>query len=409
MIGPLLLQLRQLFRHILEAGEGVEAPGAVGLRDPLGQRRGDDGLDQTGILRQSAPLRPMLQKIVQQQNAGAVAGDGDIAAAAVPYHHAHPVGIRVGANDNIGVFPLGQLDGHGKAPGILRVGADDRGEGPVWPELLRHGDKVLQAAGLHDPGRDKAAHAVEGGIDDLEGGILPQQGGVDGALQDGVDIQPVKILLQPGEGRRRGTFRPGRKRIDLRHLRRHQRRLLRRQLGAAVPVDLIAVIFLGVVAGSHIDACRRAEMPHRKAQLGRRAALAEHPHRDAAAAKGVCRFLREKAGIDPAVVADAHALLRHAAAQDDPGKGQRGLTDDIFIHAVKAHAHEPAETGRAELQRPVKAIPDLALIRQAAKLLPLLGGERRGLRPAKIFRAAIRHKNAPFCSEKINTDYNCLL
>ena len=57
--------------------------------------------------------------------------------------------------------------------------------------------------------------------------------------------------------------------------------VLGRQLGAVGPVDLIAVVLLGVVAGGDVDARLTAVLPHGEAQLRRGPQGLEDAHMDA--------------------------------------------------------------------------------------------------------------------------------
>ena len=57
--SPAGLQRVLLFRHELEAGEGIEALDAVGLRYLAGHFRGDDGLESHRDWRAALPERFM--------------------------------------------------------------------------------------------------------------------------------------------------------------------------------------------------------------------------------------------------------------------------------------------------------------------------------------------------------------
>ena len=99
-----------------------------------------------------------------------------------------------------------------------------------------------------------------------------------------------------------------------------------------------------------------------------------------------------------AVHADGHALLFGllALGGDDVGKALRGPADDVDVHLVQAYLHGPAQTGGAELQRPVKAVLDLLFVAgDALQLRVLGGGEGVAVEPALVF-LFVAHIGTPF-------------
>ncbi|MPN12621.1 hypothetical protein SDC9_159939 [bioreactor metagenome] len=111
-----------LFRHEFEAGEGVVRGNAAALGHLARHVGGDDGFEGDGTLRQGAGAASGTDEIVQQKHAGLIARNGHIFPGPVPHHNAHPVGIRIRAQNEVGVMPPGQLHGQREAFGIFRIG-----------------------------------------------------------------------------------------------------------------------------------------------------------------------------------------------------------------------------------------------------------------------------------------------
>ena len=108
------------------------------------------------------------------------------------------------------------------------------------------------------------------------------------------------------------------------------------QLCSVLPVDLIAVVLLGVVAGGDVDAGDAAILPYGEGQLRRGAQGLEQAHGDAVARHDAGGLPGKKAGVVAAVEADSHAPgggLR-PLLQDHLGKGLGGMADHMDVHAV---------------------------------------------------------------------------
>ena len=137
-----------------------------------------------------------------------------------------------------------------------------------------------------------------------------------------------------------------------------------RQLGAVLPVDLIAVVLLGIVAGGDVDSGDTPILPHGKGHLRSGPQGVKEPHRNAVARHDAGGFPRKVVRVVPAVVADGHAPpcgLR-PLGQNDFGKGLGGVADDMDVHLMQAHAHGTPQTGGAELQGPEEPALDFLFI-----------------------------------------------
>ena len=163
--------------------------------------------------------------------------------------------------------------------------------------------------------------------------------------------------------------------------------MLGRQLGAVGPVDLIAVILLGIVAGGDIDARLTVVFPHGEAQLRRGPQRLEDTHMDAVGGADLCGGSGKLHRVVAAVHAQGHApaLGLLALSADDVGKALSGPADDVDVHLVQADAHGAAQAGGAELQRGKEPALNLLLVAgNRAQLLLFRLAERRTAEPLFI-------------------------
>ena len=133
------------------------------------------------------------------------------------------------------------------------------------------------------------------------------------------------------------------------------------QLGAVLPVDLVAVVLLGVVAGGDVDARLAVILPHGEAQLRRGPQGLEDADVNAVGGADLCGGPGELHRVVAAVHADGHApvLPLRPFGADDVGKTLGGPADDVDVHVVEAHVHGAPQSGGAKLQRPVEPAFDL--------------------------------------------------
>ena len=404
LVGEDDLALAALFQgvlllgHELEAGEGVVAGDAVGLGHLPGHLGGDDGLEQHGLFRHGAGPAHGADQVVRQQHAGLVAGDGDEGAVVCPDHDAHTVAVGVGAQDEVGAHLVGQLDGQIEALGILRVGGDHGGEVAVQHHLLFHAVEVLHAQLTEGLGHQLVAAAVEGGVDHLEGvGHLGHGGLVVDHFVDFAHEGVVGLGAQDLDA----SLCHGLVEVHASHAVEDVDALQRLgdgvgvvggQLGAVGPVDLVAVVLLGVVAGGDVDAGLAAVVADGEAQLRGGAQALKEAHVDAVGGADLGGGPGEVHGVVAAVHADGHAaafgLL--ALGADHLGEALGGPADDVHVHLVQAHLHGAPQSGGAELQRPVEPALDLLLVaRDGPELLTLGLGDGAACEPLLIFLTVI--------------------
>ena len=163
--------------------------------------------------------------------------------------------------------------------------------------------------------------------------------------------------------------------------------MLGRQLGAVLPVDLVAVVFLGVVAGGDVDARLTAVVPHREAQLGRGPQGVEDAHLDPGGGADLGGGPGELHAVEAAVHGDGHAPLLGllALGADDVGEALGGVADHIDVHVVQAHGHGAPQPGGAELQGTVEpALDFLGIVLDGLQLGVFLRSQDAAVQPFLI-------------------------
>ena len=130
------LKLIHLLGHELKARERVVAVEAVRLRHGARHLGRDDSLERGGIRGQLARALHRTDQIVEQQHARLVAGDRLELALLVAHHDTDAVAVGVGAEDEVDVVLLGEVNGEVEALGILGVRGHDGREIAVDDHLL---------------------------------------------------------------------------------------------------------------------------------------------------------------------------------------------------------------------------------------------------------------------------------
>ena len=132
--------------------------------------------------------------------------------------------------------------------------------------------------------------------------------------------------------------------------------VFRGKLRAVLPVDFIAVVLLGVVAGRDVDTRLAVVFPDRETQFGRGAEGLKEADMDAVGGADFSGGNGEIHGVVAAVHAngDAAAFALFALGDDNVGKALRGPADHMRVHLMEAGTHGTAQSGGAELQRGIE-------------------------------------------------------
>ena len=244
------------------------------------------------------------------------------------------------------------------------------------------------------------AAAMEGGVYDLQivcGGLdrLGVDGHGQGLLQEGL----VGLLADPlNEAGLHGFVEinglEAGEDVDLLHLFGDGVGVVGGQLSAVGPVDLIAVVLLGVVAGGDVQTRGAAVVAHGKAQLRGGAQLVENTDMDAVGGHDAGGLSGKLHAVEAAVVGDGDALPLglFALSGNDVGEGLGGMADHVDVHMMQAQLHGTAQAGRAELQGSEKAAFDLLrVVLDGVKLCPLPLAEGGVVQPALVFFHKVSH------------------
>ena len=165
------------------------------------------------------------------------------------------------------------------------------------------------------------------------------------------------------------------------------------QLAAVLPVDLVAVVLAGVVAGGDDHAGQAVEVAHREGKHRHGAQRIEQIRLHALRGEDERRFAGELLGEIAGIVADGHAALGAALVLlDQRRQRQRHAADGVAVHAVGAKAEHAAHAGGAEGQFAVEAVFELArVVFKGAQLFLLLRVARGQREPVLVFLHAIHN------------------
>ena len=238
------------------------------------------------------------------------------------------------------------------------------------------------------------AAAVEGGVDQLE--AVRHGGDGVGVHRHGHDFFQERLVgLRADDGDETGLDGlvighgpDAGENVDLLQLFRDGVGVLGRQLCAVLPVNLVAVVLLGVVAGGDIDARLAAVVTHGEAQLRSGTQGVKNPDLDAGGGADLGGGFGKLHAVETAVHGDSHATLLGllALGADDVGEALSGVTDHIDVHVVQAHGHGAPQSGGAELQRTVEAALNfLGIVLDGLQFGVLLGSQHVAVQPFLIF------------------------
>ena len=140
VFGKRLLVFAQLRSDVFETGQRFDAAQTVVLCDSLLQIGSDKCFDDHGargvFLVEDALIKQRLGTIVGKERADLIAGQQLHFAAFRAYRCAHPVAIRIGRYNEIGIFIFREIDRHRQCLGVFRVGRSHCGEPSIKTVLL---------------------------------------------------------------------------------------------------------------------------------------------------------------------------------------------------------------------------------------------------------------------------------
>ena len=347
--GQLGFVFGELIADPFEAGEGVDAKHAKFGGDGVLHGAGDEGLQEDGVLFvfviEDAEIKHRLQAIPAHEGAGLVAGQEDHFTLVIADADAHAVAIRIGADDDVCAFFVGEIDGHLQGRGVLGVRRFDGGEAAVAHVLLGDGEEV-EAELFQQHGDEHAAGAVECGEDNFEvlGLVAFQQLGLQHHGLDAGEVEVVHLsaerddfaLLIGWEGCVRLVFEG----VDLFD---NTSGVGLDNARAVAEVHFEAVVVGGVVTGGEHDTGVGAELTDSEGHLRRGAAAVEEIDVSAVFDGDLGAFLSELGGEMARVVGENDAGFATEAGFGPVGLGIRdeatgGASDVVIVHGVRADA-----------------------------------------------------------------------
>ena len=209
-----------------------------------------------------------------QESAGLVAVERLIAAPAVRDLYGHAVAVGIGRDQDLRPGLPAQLLRQLKALRVLRVGIAHRRKLRIGIPLLRHDVEIRVAQLLREAVHGDAARPVQRRVDDRYGLVQLLIRPLPHAV-DIVQIGPVRLLAQHGQKPPLLPLLEGNaaeivEQVQLPDPRQDAVGDRAGDLGPVLPVDLVAVVLPGIVAGRHVDARHRPVFADGKGQLRRR-------------------------------------------------------------------------------------------------------------------------------------------
>ena len=309
-----LFRLGDHAADVLKSGQRLEDLDPEVLADRAAEVAGDNGFDHGRVLRQFPLFFHALGHICDQERACLVSVQCRVAALPVCDLDSHSVAVRICRDQDFRSDFAAKLFCQCERLGILRVGISDCSELRIRIFLLRYDGKILIAKHGGQLLHGHAACAVERRIDDRYGQIqllvlsLPHG-------HDIIQISQVHLLAQHAhfsliDRVLKGHLLKAVKQVQRQDLPEHAVRDLAGDLRAVHPVDLVAVVLLGIVAGRQVDAAERREASDGKRQFRRRTKGREKVNCDPVPCKDLRREFRELFGMVAAVIGDRKTPCR---------------------------------------------------------------------------------------------------
>ena len=368
------LQLADLLTDEFEAGQGAAQLDAVLFCNRRCHIGGNDGRYRHGVSRHRTLCKAGTADVVED-NTHLVTGDEPVAALTVGHGGAAAVTVRVGAQQQIGVDLVAQLQALLHSLADLGIRVRTGREVTIGLFLLGHNSHMGDAELLEQLVDTLKASAVQRGVDELE--RVNARAVTDTLVIDSLNkivqtlvinhdyaaiSQRLVIIDQPDAV----------KAVDLLNRCKDFFGSFQRDLAAVRAVDLVAVILGGVMAGGHADTRAAAEIPHRPRKRRGRLKAGVHIGCDAVGGQHTGRLAGKQLTVMAAVVGDVN-LLRQVGCVQVVRQTLRCLADGIEIHAVGARTNNTAQTTGTEFQITIKTIGDGLVIPGHADKLRLNG------------------------------------
>ena len=195
------------------------------------------------------------------------------------------------------------------------------------------------------------------------------------------------------------------KHIQLFNTGQHAVRNLTGNLGSVFPVHLVAIVFLGVVAGSHVDTGDRPQLSDSIGKFRCGTERWKQIRPDPVPRENLSRHFRELLRVIAAVVGDHNSPGRVLPRLEDIiGDALGRAAHREVVHAVGACPADTPQTGSSELNFHIKALCDLRLVVPDSHKLIVQAPERRicavfqFLNPLSVYLHSVHiYSSLPIC------------
>lgn len=128
------------------------------------------------------------------------------------------------------------------------------------------------------------------------------------------------------------------------------------KLCAVIPVNLVAVVRLGVVGGGDVYSGNRTKLTQSERKLGSGAGSVENVGFLAVCGKNAGGHTREKLGVVSRVARNDNAFLLAVIFLYESRNALGCLSDGVDVHSADTALHNASESGSAERKRSGKAL-----------------------------------------------------
>ena len=120
------------------------------------------------------------------------------------------------------------------------------------------------------------------------------------------------------------------------------------ELGAVLPISLIAVILLGIMRCGNVYSRNASKLTDSKGKLGSGAERVKDIYLYARCRQNFSRNPCKKLGVVSRIVRDNNAVVCSVFLYDEVGKSLSSLSNGIYVHRVHTDLHSAAETRSTE-------------------------------------------------------------
>ncbi len=355
---------RDLLADVLEAGQDIFDLNPIHFTNRVGQLGRNDGGHCKRVFRHGTVCHPVLTDIVKQKCSDVVSGQQMVSVLRL-YCDTHPIAVRIGCEKQIGAGLFGELQALLQC--LLDFGIGERAGREIAIRHLLLGDdsNIRHADLLEYPANRLIARAVKRRIDQLQArlctdariDLLSQRRLNETVNQFVGDIGNTSIRKSLLEG---DSFDPIEivKRIDFC---KHRIRCNFSKLSAVASINLVTVVFCGIVGGCNHNPRLAMQLTGCKRKGRDRHQFLVDMYLDPICREHPCRLFREQVGLDPAVVRDCNCRVFKFLVQI-VGESLSRTPDGVNVHPVGPCADNTAQSSGSKSQVSVKPLKNFFIL-----------------------------------------------